>query len=75
MQPATLRPCRASYRSPLGLQVKRLPDVSSPESSSVVKGVAARKNVAHRRMRSNIDDPQVHWCNRRWGGIGWLPRE
>jgi hypothetical protein len=49
-------------------QVKRLPDSGSPKSSAVVRGVAARKNIAHRRMRSVIENPQVrsrgpssHW--------------
>ena len=39
--------------------MKRLPDGGSPDSSSVVRGVAGRKNVAHRRMRSVIDEPRV----------------
>lgn len=41
------------------LQVKRLPDVGSPADSCVIKGVVAKKNVAHRRMRTDIDDPAV----------------
>jgi 1-phosphatidylinositol-3-phosphate 5-kinase len=40
-------------------QVKRLPDVGAPDDSCVVKGVVAKKNVAHRRMRTDIDDPAV----------------
>jgi 1-phosphatidylinositol-3-phosphate 5-kinase len=43
----------------LHLQVKRLPDVGSPADSCVVKGVVAKKNVAHRRMRADVDDPAV----------------
>lgn len=40
-------------------QVKRMPDVGSPHDSCVVKGVVAKKNVAHRRMRTDIDNPAV----------------
>lgn len=41
------------------VQVKRLPDVASPRDSCVIKGVVAKKNVAHRRMRADIDNPAV----------------
>lgn len=40
-------------------QVKRLPDVGAPADSCVIKGVVAKKNVAHRRMRSDVDNPGV----------------
>eukprot|EP00879_Flechtneria_rotunda_P010433 GHRR01010909.1.p1 GENE.GHRR01010909.1~~GHRR01010909.1.p1 ORF type:complete len:2140 (+),score=1004.14 GHRR01010909.1:414-6833(+) len=41
------------------VKVKRLPGMGSPADSCVVKGVAAKKNVAHRRMRSDISSPSV----------------
>lgn len=41
------------------LQVKRLPDMGSPSDSKVVRGVVAKKNVAHRRMRTDIQQPCV----------------
>jgi 1-phosphatidylinositol-3-phosphate 5-kinase len=36
-----------------------MPDVGAPTDSCVVRGVVARKNVAHRRMRSTIEAPAV----------------
>lgn len=41
------------------LQVKRLPDMGTPADCRVVRGVVAKKNVAHRRMRTDIDTPSV----------------
>jgi 1-phosphatidylinositol-3-phosphate 5-kinase len=41
------------------LQVKRLPDMGSPADCRVVRGVVAKKNVAHRRMRTDIPQPAV----------------
>lgn len=41
------------------MQVKRLPDMGSPSDSCVIRGVVAKKNVAHRRMRVDVDNPTV----------------
>jgi 1-phosphatidylinositol-3-phosphate 5-kinase len=41
------------------LQVKRLPDMGTPADCRVVRGVVAKKNVAHRRMRTDIPQPAV----------------
>jgi 1-phosphatidylinositol-3-phosphate 5-kinase len=41
------------------IKVKRLPDMGSPADSCVIRGVVAKKNVAHRRMRSAIANPAV----------------
>lgn len=41
------------------VQVKRLPDSGTPGDSCVINGVVAKKNVANRRMRGNIDSPRV----------------
>eukprot|EP00878_Enallax_costatus_P033894 GHUV01037475.1.p1 GENE.GHUV01037475.1~~GHUV01037475.1.p1 ORF type:complete len:790 (+),score=270.19 GHUV01037475.1:181-2550(+) len=50
------------HPSPLALpdlQVKRLPDMGRPSDSRVVRGVVAKKNVAHRRMRTDLQQPCV----------------
>ncbi len=36
--------------------MKRLPDIGQPHESVVVQGVACKKNVAHRRMRSQVSN-------------------
>eukprot|EP00775_Hariotina_reticulata_P003720 gene3720-3982_t len=41
------------------VKVKRLPDMGSPADSCVIHGVVAKKNVAHRRMRTDIVQPSV----------------
>lgn len=41
------------------VQVKRLPDVGTPADSHVVRGVVAKKNVSHRRMRTDVASPAV----------------
>lgn len=41
------------------LQVKRLPGQDSPGDSWAVRGIACRKNVAHRRMRTHVPLPRV----------------
>jgi hypothetical protein len=41
------------------VKMKRLPGAGPRDSSCIVLGVAARKNVAHRRMRTVIDEPEV----------------
>ena len=40
-------------------QVKRLPGQDSPGDSWAVRGIACRKNVAHRRMRTHVPLPRV----------------
>ncbi|KAF6260565.1 hypothetical protein COO60DRAFT_884435 [Scenedesmus sp. NREL 46B-D3] len=41
------------------VKVKRLPDMGTPADCRVVRGVVAKKNVAHRRMRTDIPQPAV----------------
>lgn len=41
------------------MQVKKLEDVGVPEDSCVVQGVAMRKALAHKRMRTAIEYPKV----------------
>lgn len=40
-------------------QVKRVAGVGVPEDSCLVGGVVARKNVAHRRMRTSMPSPRI----------------
>jgi hypothetical protein len=41
------------------VQVKKLADVGDPEDSCVVSAVVCKRNVAHRRMRTQLDSPRV----------------
>ena len=40
-------------------QVKRLAGCGAPADSAVIAGVACRKNVAHKRMRTTVSRPRV----------------
>ena len=44
---------------PLMLQVKKVPGCGSPQDSCVVRGLVARKNLVHRRMRRTIQQPRI----------------
>ncbi|KAK9819645.1 hypothetical protein WJX72_000689 [[Myrmecia] bisecta] len=41
------------------IKVKRVANVGTPEDSAVVHGLVCRKNVAHRRMQTHVDQPRI----------------
>ena len=51
-------------------QIKRLVGCGSPGESSVVEGVAFRKNVAHKRMRTHVPRARVLLLT---GELSWRP--
>ena len=45
--------------TPRRVQVKKVPECGSPQDSCVVRGLVARKNLVHRRMRRSIQQPRI----------------